>query len=82
MANDLATLSTDALQQKLKTSITMQRTVMIIFGLIILGWVIPGFWRKNTPVFISTVAMAVALTTMMSATTRRLRDELRRRDTA
>ena len=82
MANDLSQLSTEALQQRLKAMQTINRTVIGIFAIIVLAWIGLGLWRKNLPVFISTVTMAVAIGFMTSILPRTLRAELERRQSA
>lgn len=76
----LEDLSTDELRAKLKAIKTIQNAVLVIFGVIILGWIVPGYWRENIPVFISTVAMAIAIGAMHVATRRSMVDELRKRN--
>lgn len=82
MAEDLTLLSTDVLRGKLKAALAVQRTVLAIFGVIVLAWIVLGFWRTNTPVFISTIAMGVFAVVATSATPRTLSTELRRRESA
>lgn len=82
MSENLASLSLDERHQKLKSTQAIQRTVGAIFAVIIVAWIVLGYWRTNTPVFISTVAMGVAVLTATSVTPRALRAEIRRRDGA
>lgn len=76
---DLSALSLEALESALRQKRTLLRTVAGIFGVIVLAWVVLGYWRENTPVFISTVAIAVAVTASAWASVRGLERELRRR---
>lgn len=82
MAENLEQLSTDALQDKLRSAQTVQRTVVGIFAVIILAWIVLGYWRTNTPVFISTVVVAVGAGVSVFAAQRSVRTELARRGTA
>lgn len=82
MAADLSQLPTDALHGKLKAAQAVQRTVYAIFAVIVLAWLLLGFWRSNTPVFISTLAIAFAAGAAVSVTPRLIRAELARRQSA
>lgn len=82
MAEDFTSLSPEALRQRLKSALTIQRTVVGIFTIILLAWIVLGFWRTNIPVFIVGVAMAMAAVAATSVSPRALKAELRRRDTA
>jgi hypothetical protein len=82
MAEDLSKLTTDVLHGKLKAAQALQRTVFGIFAVIILAWIVLGFWRTNTPVFISTIAAAVAAGASVTAAPRGIRAELARRESA
>jgi uncharacterized membrane protein len=82
MAEDLSKLTTDVLHGKLKAAQSIQRTVFGIFAVIILAWIVLGFWRTNTPVFISTIAVAVAAGASVTAAPRGIRAELARRESA
>lgn len=76
---DLAKLSTAELEQKLRSGQAVQRTTIVIFGIIILAWLLLGFWRSNTPVFIITLVMALGTAAVVSAGPRSIAQELRRR---
>jgi uncharacterized membrane protein YoaK (UPF0700 family) len=78
-AENLATLSVEELRARLAKAKTLQRTVWIIFSLIILAWIVLGFWRENTPVFIINVVLAVAVSAITSAPRRALEQELAKR---
>ena len=60
------------MEAKLNKAKKTQMTVMIIFGLIILAWLVLGYWRENIPVFISTVALAIAISFASGAGARKL----------
>lgn len=78
-AKDLSTVSDAELETKLKSSKSIQLTTMIIFAIIIGAWLVLGFWREQLPVFISTVAVAVALTATQSGSRTAIEQELRKR---
>ena len=78
-ANDLSQLSTEALQQRMKAMQTINRTAIGIFAIIVLAWIVLGYWRDNTPVFISTVVLAVGIGFITSIAPRNLRAEIERR---
>lgn len=78
-AENLATLSVEELRTRLAKAKTLQRTVWIIFGLIILAWIVLGFWRENTPVFIINVVLGVAVSAITTAPRRALEQELAKR---
>jgi len=77
---ELSELSTEELQAKLKAGKTIQRTVIGIFAIIILAWIILGYWLTNIPVFISTVAVAVGTTVSVSVAPREIAAELQKRN--
>ncbi len=82
MAEDITQLPADVLHGKLKAAQTVQRTVLAIFAVIVLAWIVLGYWRTNLPVFISSIAMGIAAWAATSAAPRMLRAELARRETA
>jgi hypothetical protein len=82
VADDLTSLTTDALRAKLKSTQAIQRTVAGIFGVIVLAWIVLGYWRTNIPVFVSTVAMGIAAIGATSMAPRAVQAELARRDAA
>lgn len=59
--------TTDQIEAKLKKFKVVQWTTMMIFAVIILIWIFLGYWRSNLPVFISTVAMAIAISASLYA---------------
>lgn len=75
----LSERSTEDLQTMLRAAGTLRRTVAIIFGVIILAWIVGGYWKQNVPVFISTIAMGVAVTAAQFASVSSIRTELERR---
>lgn len=79
MADDPTTLTTAQLEAKLESAVTLQRTVLIIFGVIVLAWIVLGYWRTNTLVFIVTLATSVAVSASTVASRRGLRREIARR---
>ncbi len=82
MAEDNSQLSIQALQQRLRAVQAIQRTVLAIFALIILAWIVLGYWRDNLPVFITTVTMAVATGAATSIGPRSLRAQIKKRQSA
>jgi ABC-type transport system involved in cytochrome c biogenesis permease component len=78
--SNLSQMSVEDLNAKLRTVRTLQRTVGAIFFLIVLAWVMLGYWKTNTPVFISTLCVAVASLTAVTASSSGLRAELRKRE--
>lgn len=82
MAEDLTSHSIETLRTKLKSAQAIQRTVAGIFAVIVLAWVVLGFWRTNTPVFISTLAMGVFAVAVTSIAPRALKTEIARRNSA
>ncbi len=72
-------LSDEQLQAKLKAAKAVQLTFAAIFGIIVLAWIVGGYWRKNTPMFISTLALAISITTLVSIVPRKLANELKQR---
>ena len=75
----LSERSTETLQTMLRAAGTLRNTVAIIFGVIILAWIVGGYWKQNVPVFISTIAMGVAVTALQFASVANIRAELDRR---
>ena len=72
-------LTTEQLEAKLKSIRVIHMTTVAIFAIIILVWIVLGHWRENLPVFISTVAMAVAISTLQFSSRSCLKSELKRR---
>ncbi|MEM8862122.1 MAG: hypothetical protein AAGD96_27695 [Chloroflexota bacterium] len=70
--SDNSNSTIEELETKLKAAKRTQLTVMIIFGLIILAWIVLGYWRDNTPVFITTIALAIAISFATSTAPRKL----------
>ena len=75
----LTHVSTAELERKLTQSRTATRVVGIIFLVIVVAWILLGYWRSNVPVFISTIAMGMAGTAATVASRSGLQAELRRR---
>lgn len=72
----LSDCSVEELEGALRSARVLQRTVAAIFGLIILVWIVGGYVTHNIPVFISTVATAIAIVAVQHASTSALRKEL------
>ncbi len=77
----LSEQSIEQLEKNLSGAKTVQNTVIGIFAVIILAWIVLGYWRDNLPVFISTLAMAAALMVTLTASRRGVVEELKRRRT-
>lgn len=60
-----STSETSGSPEELKARLNMIRSIHLVFTavfcLIILAWIVFGYWSTNLPVFISTLAMAVAV---------------------
>lgn len=75
----LETLSIQELEHKLKVTNTLRITVGVIFGIIVLAWIVLGYWHSNLPVFISTVVMGLTSLVVTSISPRHIAAEIRRR---
>lgn len=75
----LSEMSVEQLKNKLNTVRKVQMTVGGIFVVIILAWLVLGYWKTNVPVFISTLCVAVGSLTAMTASAAGLSAELKRR---
>ncbi|MEM7117007.1 MAG: hypothetical protein AAF614_31535 [Chloroflexota bacterium] len=73
-------MSAVELETKLQAAKRTQMVVGVIFGLIILAWIVLGYWRENTAVFAITVALAVILTANLSSAPRQMAKELEKRN--
>lgn len=76
---DLSALTTDQLRQQVGAMRKVHAVVTGIFLVIILAWVVGGYWRQNVAVFLSTVAMAVAIWAMQFSVRSGLEKELGKR---
>jgi hypothetical protein len=54
--------------------------VAAIFGVIILVWVVGGYWRQSLPIFLSTIVLAIGSTAAVGASQGWLSAELLRRE--
>ncbi len=71
-----ATKTTAELENKLRKIKTIHGVTTAIFAVIILAWVLLGYWKTNLPVFISTVTMAAFLFLVQLASRRQISAEL------
>lgn len=71
---------TEAIRARLSAIRKVHFAIAAIFAVIILAWIVGGYWRQNLPIFLSTVAMAVGVTGMQFAIQGGLVAELRRRE--
>ncbi len=72
-------LTDEELQAKLKTFNSIQIATAGIFTVIILVWILLGYWKTNLPVFVTTVALAIVISASQFASTSGLRGELAKR---
>ncbi len=75
----LAEKPTEELQSNLRAIKKIHLTTLIIFAVIISAWIIGGYWRQNTPVFISTVTLALGISVAQLASRSGVVAELKRR---
>ncbi len=80
MKKELSEYSTEELHAKLRVVRSIRTTSLVIFALIILAWIVLGYWKTNTPVFISTVALAITTLAATSVTPNLVNAELQKRD--
>lgn len=82
MANKskLSEMTMDELRSKLNAARKIQITIGVIFLVIILAWVVLGYWKTNTPVFITTLCVAAGSLSSMVASTAGLGAELKKRE--
>ena len=78
--SNLSEMSTADLKSKLSSIRKIQLTVAIIFGVIILAWIVLGYWKTNVPVFISTVAVSITSVAAMTVSSSALAAELKKRE--
>jgi hypothetical protein len=81
-SNVYASKSTDELRRLVRARNVIALVIAGIFGVIILAWVVLGYWRDNLPVFLSTLVLALSTQVMMRATSGGLVKELARREAA
>jgi hypothetical protein len=72
-------LTVEELQNLLKGRNTITYTVAGIFAVIILGWVVTGYWRQNMLLFISTIVLAMGVSAAMHTASYSLRSEIKKR---
>lgn len=72
--------SLDQLKQKLGAIKKVHYAIIGIFMIIILAWLILGYWKDNIPVFISTIAMTVAISGALLASRSGLSSEISKRE--
>ncbi len=72
-------LPDEALLSKYRAVRSIQRTVIVVFAIIIGAWILLGYWKTNLPVFIATVAMGVFVVLSQSGVSGALGAEVRKR---
>ncbi|WP_169978243.1 hypothetical protein [Tautonia rosea] len=81
MATDnTETPSIEAMKSKLKAIRSVHLTIIGIFCVIILGWLVTGVWQKNLPMFITTVVLAVSMSVTNLAVQSKLKAEISKRE--
>jgi uncharacterized membrane protein YccF (DUF307 family) len=75
------TVSVEELRAKLNAIKKIHGVIIGIFVVILFFWLVLGHWKENVPVFISTVAMTVAITGALVASRSGLAAEVKRRET-
>ena len=70
----------EVLQGRLGAVRKVRITMAAIFGVIILVWVVGGYWRQNLLLFLSTVVLAFGSIAAVGASQGWLLAELRRRE--
>lgn len=73
-------MTVEQLRAKIGAIKKVQAAIMVIFAIIILAWIVLGYWKDSLPVFISTVVMAAATSVMFMATRNTLVAELKARE--
>ena len=76
---DYSELTDEQLAAKLKSARAANITVMAIFLLIIVAWIVLGYWKTKVPVFISTMTLGFMSFIITSAAPRKIRAEIARR---
>lgn len=77
--SELSDLSINEVEAKLHAVKRTRLIVSVIFGLIILAWIVLGYWRDNTPAFIATIALAGGILAMQTNSQQQLTKELEKR---
>ena len=77
--DDLSKLDIAELEGKLKTVQALQRTIIGIFAVIVLTWIVLGLWQDNLPVFIITIVMGVGTTLPASVNVNKVKAEIEKR---
>lgn len=69
----------EGIEARLRTIRGMQCVIAGMFALIVLAWIVLGYWTQAFPVFISTVVIGLGLSMSLAFLRRPLVTELRRR---
>jgi ABC-type multidrug transport system permease subunit len=77
---DLSSMSTDALKSQLGTLKKLHTAIMVVFVIIIMLWVILGYWQKNLTFFISTIMLSVVISGSLIASRSGINNELKKRN--
>lgn len=76
---DYSNMSDQELEEKVKVGKRVQMTVSVIFGLIILAWLVLGYWQENMAVFVITLGLAIIIFIVTGNGPRQMSAELEKR---
>jgi hypothetical protein len=71
--------TTEELKSKLSKLSSIQLVTVSVFGVILVLWLVLGYWKDNLPIFISTIAMAVTVSSALLTSQLSLRAAIRKR---
>ena len=71
--------SIEELEANLKAINTIAVAIFGIFLVIILGWIIPGYWKENIAPFVATICVALGVTASQLAVRGGIAKEIARR---
>lgn len=73
-------MSTDTLKSQLGRLKKLHTAIMVVFVIIIMLWVILGYWQKNMTFFISTIMLSVVISGSLIASRSGISNELKKRN--
>lgn len=76
----LSEISTEELRSLIRTKNAINSTVGGISAIILLGWMVLGYWEKNSRAFISTIALSLVILAALYTSGIALRKELKNRE--
>lgn len=77
---DISSMSTDTLKSQLGRLKKLHTAIMVVFVIIIMLWVILGYWQKNMTFFISTIMLSVVISGSLIASRSGISNELKKRN--